>query len=283
MTAGVLAGKVALITGASMGIGHASAAALRADGATVVIMGRGEDPLMAARDDLAALPGAGRVEAFVGDAGDEGAVKQALAFTHGLEGRLDILVSVVGNPTFKPLLMREYEDVRAEIDLNFGTAFLLTRHGAPLLPRGGSIVCVSSAAATQATFGLSIYGSAKAALERFVRAAAFELGGAGIRVNAVRPGATLSPERVAQQGAGGMADIYGAITPMGRLGVPEDIARVIRMLAGPESGWVTGQTIAVDGGLDQVCGPDFMDAFIGKDTMDRIRSGQPAEGPADRP
>ena len=105
-----------------------------------------------------------------------------------------------------------------------------------------------------------------------MRAAAFELGGAGIRINAVRPGATLSPERVAEQGAGGMADTYSAITPLARLGVPEDIARVVRFLAGPESGWVTGQTIAVDGGLDQVAGPDFMDAFHGKDTMDRIRA-----------
>lgn len=273
-----LAGKVALVTGASMGIGLASAMALRADGASVVIMGRGQATLDAARAELAAAPGAGRVEAFVGDAADEATVKRALAFAHGLAGRLDILVSVVGNPTFKPLLMREYDDVRAEIDLNFGTAFLLTRHGAPLLPRDGAIVCVSSAAATQATFGLSIYGAAKAALERFVRAAAFELGGAGIRINAVRPGATLSPERVAEQGAGGMADTYSAITPLARLGVPEDIARVVRFLSGPESGWVTGQTIAVDGGLDQVAGPDFMDAFHGKDTMDRIRAGKPPEG-----
>jgi NAD(P)-dependent dehydrogenase (short-subunit alcohol dehydrogenase family) len=188
-------------------------------------------------------------------------------------------LTVVGNPTFKPLLMRELADVKAELDLNFGTAFLMVRHGAPLLPRGGAIVCVSSAAATQPMWGLSIYASAKAALERFVRAAAFELGGAGVRINAVRPGATLTPERAADPSNGGMAAAFSAETPMGRLGEPIDIGRVVRFFAGPESGWVTGQTISVDGGMDQGKGPNFMDQFYGKDVMDVIRSGKPAPAP----
>lgn len=275
MSERVLDGMTALVTGGSSGIGLASATALAQDGATVVIMGRKEDALAKAREEItAAAPGAA-VEIFAGDGADEAAVKQALAFSHGLSGRLDMLVSVVGNPTFRPLLMRELEDVRAELDLNFGTAFLMVRHGVPLLTRGGSIVCVSSAAATQPNFGLSIYAAAKAAVERFVRAAAFELGGAGIRVNAVRPGATLSPERAAEQGGEGMAAAFTAETPMGRLGEPIDIARVVRFLAGPESGWVTGQTVGVDGGMDQGKGPDFMDAFFGKDVMDQIRAGKP--------
>ena len=176
----------------------------------------------------------------------------------------------------KPLLMRELEDVRAEMDLNFSTAFLLVRHGVPLLSRGGSIVCVSSAAATMATWGLSIYGAMKAGLERFVRAAAFELGAAGIRVNAVRPGATVIAERAADPSNAGMASAFAAETPMARVGDPLEIARVIRFLAGPESGWVTGQTIAVDGGMDQGRGPDFMDAFYGKAIMDQIRAGKPS-------
>jgi NAD(P)-dependent dehydrogenase (short-subunit alcohol dehydrogenase family) len=270
-----LAGTTALVTGASNGIGLASAMALASDGATVVIVGRGADALGKAREQITAETGS-RVEMIVGDAVDEAVVKQALTYAHGLQGRLDMLVSVVGNPTFRPLLMREYDDMRAELDLNFGTAFLMVRHGVPLLRRGGSIVCVSSAAAVQSTWGLSIYASAKAALERFVRAAAFELGGAGIRVNAVRPGATLTPERAADPNNGGMAAAFVAETPMGRLGEPVDIARVVRFLAGPESGWVTGQTVSVDGGMDQRDGPDFMDAFYGTDAMDRIRAGMPA-------
>jgi NAD(P)-dependent dehydrogenase (short-subunit alcohol dehydrogenase family) len=71
-----------------------------------------------------------------------------------------------------------------------------------------------------------------------------------------------------------MAKAFTAITPMGRLGVPEDIARAVRFLAGPESGWVTGQIFSADGGMDQNNGPDFMDGFYGKETMDKIRAGK---------
>lgn len=273
----VLKGRTALVTGASQGIGLACARALAADGATVVIMGRGEDTLTAARANLAAeLPGS-RIEMFVGDAGEEAQVKAALGFAHGLSGRLDILVSTVGAPTYMPLLMRDLDGVRKELDINFTTAFLLVRHGVPLLPRNGAIVCVSSAVVTQANWGLSIYSAAKAALERFVRAAAYELGGAGIRINAVRPGATLAPERARQPELADMAQISAAITPLGRLGEPDDIARVVRFLAGPESGWVTGQTLSADGGMDQSSGPDFMDAFFGRDVMERIRAGKPVD------
>lgn len=270
-----LKGTTALITGGSSGIGLSSATELARDGAAVVIMGRGEEALGKAKAQIEAEVPGSRIETFVGDAVDEATVKQALVFAHGLSGRLDMLVSVVGNPTFKPLLMRELADVRAELDLNFCTAFLMVRHGVPLLPRGGAIVCVSSAAAVQPNWGLSIYASAKAALERFVRAAAFELGGAGIRINAVRPGATLSPDRAADPSNGGMAAAFAAETPMGRLGEPQDIGRVVRFLAGPESGWVTGQTISADGGMDQGKGPNFMDAFFGTELMDRIRAGKP--------
>ena len=274
MQEGTLQGKVALVTGASQGIGLASAKALVADGASVVIMGRGAEALGKARDQLLTEFPDARVEIHPGDAVSEADVKAALALAYGLSGRLDIIASTVGNPTFKPMLMREAEDVRAELELNFMTGFLAVRHGVPLMQPGGAIVCVSTAAVTQPNFGLSIYASAKAGLERFVKAAAFELGGAGIRVNAVRPGATLPPERSAMPEFAGMAAAFTAETPMGRLGHPDDIGKVVRFLAGPESGWVTGQTFSVDGGMDQGKGPDFMDAFFGKDTMDQIRAGK---------
>ena len=279
MTDKALAGKTAFITGASQGIGKASALALAQDGAAVVIMGRREEPLAAARDELRLLEPGARIEMHVGDATDEAAVKAGLAFAHGLSGRLDIVASVVGEPVFKPLLMRTAEDVRQEMDVNFLSAFLAVRYGAPLMAGGGAIVCVSSAAATQAGWGLSIYGAGKAAVERFVRAAAFELGGAGVRVNAVRPGLTLPEEREADSNFAAMVEAYKRETPLGRCGRPEDIASVIRFLAGPESGWVTGQTFSADGGLDQGKGPDPMDAMYGKDVMDRIRAGRaPADG-----
>lgn len=269
-----LAGRTTFVTGASQGIGKASALALAQDGATVVIMGRREEALTKARDDLRAAAPGSRVEMYVGDAGNEAHVIAGLELAHGLNGRLDIVASVVGEPTFKPLLMRGVEDVREELAVNFLTAFLAVRYGAPLMERGGAIVCVSSAAATQAGWGLSIYGSAKAAVERFVRAAAFELGSAGIRVNAVRPGLTLPPERASSPELAPMVAVYKSETPLGRVGEPEDVARTVRFLAGPESGWVTGQTFSADGGLDQGKGPDPMDAMFGKEIMDQVRAGK---------
>lgn len=274
MKAQALKGKTALVTGASQGIGMACAQALAADGAAVVIMGRRIDALEQARDSLRAELPEAQIEMIAGDAVNEADVKAALDFAHALHGRLDIIASTVGNPTFKPILMRELAEVRDEIDLNFTTGFLAVRHGVPLMQPGGAIVCVSTAAVTQANFGLAIYAASKAALERFVRAAAFELGGAGIRVNAVRPGATLPEGAEDQPQFAAMAAAFAAETPLGRLGRPDDIGKVVRFLAGPESGWVTGQTFSADGGMDQGKGPDFMDAFFGQDIMDKIRSGK---------
>jgi len=274
MGARPLSEQTALVSGASQGIGLACAKALAEDGARVVIMSRREQSIAAARELLLReVPGA-TILARAGDATSEADMQAALAFAHELDGRLDIVVSVVGDPSFKPLLMKSLDDVNAEFALNFDSAFLAVRHAAPLMSAGGSIVCVSSAAATQAGWGLSIYASAKVAVERFVRAAAFELGGAQIRVNAVRPGLTLPPDREEDPAFADMVGIYKRETPLGRVGRPEDVARAVRFLAGPEAGWVTGQTFSADGGLDQGKGPDPMDAMFGKDVMDRVRAGQ---------
>ena len=153
---GTLHGKVALVTGASQGIGYACAKALAQDGASVVIMGRGAEALAKAREKLSAEVPGSRIEGFAGDAVKEADVKAALGLAHGLEGRLDIIASTVGNPTFKPLLMREAEDVLQELELNFLTGFLAVRHGVPLMQSGGAIGCVSTAAVTQPNWGLSI-------------------------------------------------------------------------------------------------------------------------------
>lgn len=273
MASGLLEGKTALVTGASQGIGFACARALVADGANVLIMGRRGDALETARVRLLEDYPDALIQTFAGDAVKEDDVKAALAVASAMDGRLEMLVSVVGNPTFMPILMRDLAGVREEMDTNFLTGYLIVRHGAPLLPRGGSIVCISSAAVTQAGWGLAVYSAAKAALERFVKAAALELGKAGIRVNALRPGATLSPDRAETPELAPMAQAYVAETPFGRLGAPEDIAPVVRFLAGPESAWVTGQTFTADGGMEQGKAPDFMDAIYGTEVMNKIRAG----------
>lgn len=270
-----LEGKSALVTGGSHGIGLGCAKALARDGAQVVIMGRQEEALQHAMAEILQEFPQARIGIFCGDAGDELQVKEALAFAHGLNGSLDILVPVVGGPTFRPLLMRELDDVRQEMDVNFFTAFMLVRHGVPLLTRGGSIVCISSICTTQPGWGMTIYTAAKAALEGFVRVAALELGPAGVRINAVRPGATLAEVDASKPDAALMLKAYVAESPLGRHGMPDDIARAVRFLAGPEAGWVTGQIFSVDGGLELGKAPDFMDALFGSDVMDRVRKGIP--------
>lgn len=278
-----LAGRTALVTGASQSIGRASAHALARDGATVVIMGRGKGGLEAARDDLRASVPDARIEMFAGDACDEEELRQALDFAHRLDGRLDILVPTVGGAVMQPILMRDVSSVRQEIEVNYISTFLMVRHGVPLLRRGGTIVCVSSVAAVQAGWGMALYGAAKAALEKLVRGAAFELGGAGIRINAIRPGMTVPREVLEDPEQAHAFDAFADATPLGRVGVPEDIAEAVRFLAGPESGWVTGQSFSVDGGLEQGSQPDMMDSVFGREVMDRIRAGQPLDPGTDIP
>ncbi len=253
-----LQGKTAIVTGAGGGIGRASARVLAQDGATVLIMGRTEDTLAATRAEiLRQAPGA-RVEIFIGDACREDAVKSAVERAHALSGRLDILVPVVGGPEYALVMDQDAEGIRAQFELNFMSAFLLIHHGLPLMQTGGTIVCISSAVVGQAYRGLSACSAAKAALERYVRAAAFELGGSGIRINTVRPGVTREPEAVENSPA---MDMCVAETPLKRIGNPMDIARVVRFLAGPESDWITGETISADGGLQQGKAPELKSSW----------------------
>lgn len=247
---GVLAGKTALVTGGSGGIGRACAEALARDGAAVVIMGRREEALATARAAvLAAAPGS-RVEIAVGDAGSEDDVRAALAIAHGLGGRLDILVPTLGGGGFARLLDKTVEDFRAELDVNITSVFIAMRHGVPLMRSGGAIVCISSTAATMPFPALAAYCAGKAGLEALVRTAADELSTLGIRVNAVRPGLTRSNATSEMFDNQAVVDRFLEQIPLGRTGEPADIAAAVRYLAGPESGWVTGQSFAVDGGQE---------------------------------
>jgi NAD(P)-dependent dehydrogenase (short-subunit alcohol dehydrogenase family) len=271
-----LAGKTAFVTGGAGGIGSHSARLLLRDGATVLIMGRRKDALEKTKAWLLETVPGGKVDIYAGDAVDEKDVRAALDQAYALQGRLDIIVPTVGGGGFKPLLMLDADTFRAELNINIISAFLAVRYGAPLM-EGGSIVCISSTAATLPFAYLPAYHTSKGGLENFVRAAAEELGQAGIRVNAVRPGLTRS------DGTGGMIenpDIlkrFIAEFPLGRAGEPDDIAEAVRYLAGPESSWVTGQSFAVDGGNEIRKNPDLSDMIammFGQDTLDTLRRGK---------
>lgn len=273
----ILSGKTALITAGSGAIAASAARLLAQDGAAVMLMGR---RLSALEETRAALldqvPGA-RIELFAGDGCQETDVKAALQKAYALAGRLDIIVATVGGGGFKPLLMLDVETFRSELELNIISAFLAVRHGVPLMERGGAVVCISSTSATMPFAYLSAYHTGKAGLEGFVRAAAEELGSAGIRINAVRPGMTRSAATGPMFDAPHIIARFKEEYPLGRLGEPDDIGLAIRYLAGPESSWVTGQSIAVDGGNELRKNPDLTDAVVhmfGKDAIDRVKRGK---------
>ncbi|MFD1559320.1 SDR family NAD(P)-dependent oxidoreductase [Paraburkholderia silviterrae] len=274
-----LEGRTALVTGSSAGIGAACAQALLADGATVVLMGRRPDALERARQQLAdAVPGC-RVAAHTGDACVAVDIQNALQFAWSLNGRLDIVVPTVGGAAFRPLLMHDADSFRADLDLNITSAFLAIRHAAPLLAAsgGGSIVCISSTAARINFRWLSGYCTAKAGLEALVRAAAEELAGAQIRVNAVRPGLTRSEATGPLFDNPAMLESFLEQVPLGVLGEPDYIARAVRYLAGPESGWVTGQSFAVDGGHElrkNPCVDDTIGHLFGAAALEAVKAGR---------
>ncbi len=258
MSSAPLAGKTALVTGGSGGIGTACARALVADGARVVIMGRRKELLEASRDRiLGEFPDA-RVEIAVGDAGQEDDVRAALQQAHAMADRLDIVIPTVGGSGFAPFLSTKVEDLRRDLDLNITTAFIAMQLAAPMMTNGGSIVCISSTAATMPFPALSTYCTAKAGLEGLIRTVADELAALNIRVNAVRPGLTRSNATTDMFANPVVIERFLDQTPLKRTGEPEDIAAAVAYLAGPASAWVTGQSFAVDGGQELRRNPDLL-------------------------
>ena len=256
----VLSGQAALVTGGGGGIGGASAKWLARDGAAVMIMGRTESTLVDTRKAiLEELGPEAIVEYFVGDALEPQTVHAALDATAKLGDRLGIAVSVVGGGTMKPLLMFSDTEVLEELRINIVSAFLVIKHATPLMVQGGggSIVCISSDAAKIPWPFLTFYNTAKHGVEGLVKGAAIELGNLNVRVNAVRPGLVNTNMT---QTKGLFADeeaikLFIAEKPLGRTGVPDDIGAGVRYLAGPESSWVTGQSIGIEGGNELTKAP----------------------------
>jgi NAD(P)-dependent dehydrogenase (short-subunit alcohol dehydrogenase family) len=271
-----LAGKTAFVTGGAGGIGSHSARLLLRDGAAVLIMGRRKDALEKTKAWMLETVPNGKVEIFAGDAVEEKDVRAALDQAFAMQNRLDIIVPTVGGGGFKPLLMLDADTFRAELNVNIISAFLAVRYGAPLM-EGGSIVCISSTAATLPFNGLAAYHTAKGGLENLVRAAAEELGEAGIRVNAVRPGLTRSKRVSYLFTDPAIFDRFLNEFPLRRAGEPIDIGQAVRYLAGPESAWVTGQSFAVDGGQELRKNPDLshmLEANVGVEAWTAVKKGK---------
>lgn len=247
-----LAGKCALITAGAGGLGKAAARWLSRDGATVVLMGRTQNSLLASTKELAAeAPRDATFSHFVGDSTLAKDVEAAVAHAVEIGGRLDICVTTVGGGRNAPFLVFDETMFLEDLERNLVSAFLAVKYSAAAMAStgGGSIVCISSDAAKLSWPFLVSYCAAKAGLEAMVRVAADELGHLGIRVNAVRPGLTRTPRTEAGfLFSEKMLPRFLEQKALHRTGMPDDVAAGIRYLAGPESSWVTGQSFAIDGG-----------------------------------
>jgi NAD(P)-dependent dehydrogenase (short-subunit alcohol dehydrogenase family) len=268
-----LSGIAALITGGGGGIGGAAATWLARDGAAVVIMGRTESTLEAKREQILTAVGRdAQVHAFAGDALDAAELSEALEYAESLTGRLGIAVSVIGGGTMKPLLMFDADDVADDLMRNITSAFLVIKHATPLLTKagGGSIVCISSDAAKIPWPFLAMYNTSKAGVEGLVRGAALELAPLKIRINAVRPG--LVQTEATKTGLFANDQAMAAFLeqkPLGRTGMPDDIGAAVRDLAGPESSWVTGQSLGVEGGNELTKAP-YLEFLVRKRFGDAV-------------
>jgi NAD(P)-dependent dehydrogenase (short-subunit alcohol dehydrogenase family) len=244
-----LDGRVALVTGASRGIGQAIAAELLSRGAAVTITARKPEPLEQAAAELRAnAPGAG-VLAVAGNAGDADARHDAVARTVAEFGSLDILVNNTGiNPVFGSLMDADLDAVRKIFDVNVVAAlgYVQEAYRAWMSEHGGAVVNLASVAGIRSTGVIAAYGASKAALIRLTEELSWQLG-PSIRVNAVAPAVVKTKFAEALVAAG--EDEVSRGYPMKRLGTPEDVAALVGFLVSDAASWITGETVRVDGGL----------------------------------
>ena len=244
-----LTGKVAVVTGASKGIGAAIAKQLAADGAQVVVnYSTSKD---GANKVVDAIRKAGGDAIAVGaSVSNEADIQKLFEETKKSYGKLDILVNNAGIYRFASLDQVTAEDYRSQYDTNVLGLLLTTKAALPLFPsEGGSVINVSSVVSALAPPATSVYSSTKGAVDTITKALAKELGPRKIRVNAVNPGLVIT-EGAEAAGIVGSDFEKGAIasTPLGRAGQPEDIAPPVAFLASDEARWITGETIFVSGG-----------------------------------
>jgi NAD(P)-dependent dehydrogenase (short-subunit alcohol dehydrogenase family) len=238
-------GRTALVTGASRGIGLAIAQTLVARGARVVVTGRKPDALAEA---VSALGGPEVAVGVAGNAGDAEHRAEAVRTAVDTFGSLDVLVGNVGiNPVYGPLVELPLDGFRKILDTNVvGTLGLVQEAWrAWMAEHGGSVLVVASVAGLRASPMIGGYGVSKAALVNLVTQLAVELGPT-VRVNAVAPAVVKT--RFAGALYEGREAEAAAQYPVGRLGVPEDVGEAAAYLLGDGAGWVTGQTLVLDGG-----------------------------------
>lgn len=244
-----LENKIAVVTGASKGIGAATAILLATSGASVIV------------NYLTSKEGADRVvgqiqaeggEAFAvcADVSTETGISFLIAETKRLHGRIDILINNAGVYGFSGIESVTADEYHRQFDLNVLGVLLTIKAALPLFPKtGGSIVNLSSTVSLRPPMGAAIAGGSKGALDVITKSLAKELGPRQIRVNALNAGVVMTEGFIAGGLAGSAFEKHAiALTPLGRIGQPDDIAYPALFLASDESRWITGETIAVAGG-----------------------------------
>jgi 3-oxoacyl-[acyl-carrier protein] reductase len=245
-----LSGKVAIVTGASKGIGAGIAKSLAAEGAAVVV---NYSSSKAGADRVVAQITAkgGKAVVVQGDVGKAEDVRHLFEKTKDTFGSLDILVNNAGVYRFEPLEQVTEDEFHREFNTNVLGTILSTREAIKYFgPDGGSVINISSVASTLTPPQSVVYSATKSALDGVTRVLAKELGSRNIRVNSINPGG-VETEGTHSSGIVGsdFANQMIARTPLGRFGQPEDIAPIAVFLASPESSWLTGEIITASGGL----------------------------------
>lgn len=243
-----LQGKVAVVTGASKGLGAAIAKALAAEGAAVAVNYASSPDAATAVVDAITNAG-GKAIAVQGDVSKESDAESLIAAAVKAFGRLDILVNNAGVYEMAPVEAITPEHFRRHFDLNVLGLLLVTKAASKHLGEGASVINLGSVVSTLTPPGSSAYTASKAAVDALSGVHAKEFGPRRIRVNTLRPGLTET-EGTHKAGMAGTAfeERTAAMTPLGRIGQPDDIAKVAVFLASDDSGWVTGQSILVSGG-----------------------------------
>jgi 3-oxoacyl-[acyl-carrier protein] reductase len=245
-----LVGKVAVVTGASKGIGASIARELAAAGASVVVN------YASAKDDAERVVASikqkgGKAVAVQGDVSKEADVKRLFVETKQAFGAVDVLVNNAGVYAFQPIEEVTEAEYRREFDINVLGPLLATKEAvAHFNGKGGSVINVSSLASTKGIPTSAVYSGTKGALDAVTRVLAAELGPRNIRVNTIAPGG-VETEGTRTLGMIGsdMEKQFVAATPLGRIGQPDDIGKIAVFLASDQSGWVTGERIVAAGGF----------------------------------